>query len=103
MGCQPLMQEEIPMDDLNKSQERAKELVKNCPRGYWIVDDLERKAVYYKNQKSPHDTIPTDHASNDVLIAHKKFIPPADKYHVALDSHDRVNANKNCLHYSPVW
>jgi hypothetical protein len=91
------------MDDANTLHERARQLVQNCPRGYWIVDDLEHQTVYYKNQKPPHDTIPTNHASNDVLIAHQVFIPPADTYHVALDTHDPVNGNKNCLHYSPVW
>jgi ferredoxin-like protein FixX len=91
------------MGDVNKSHEQAKQLVQNCPRGYWIVDDLEHKTVYYKNQKPPHDTIPTDHTTNDVLIAHQVFIPPADTYHIALDQHNRVNANHNCLHYSPVW
>jgi hypothetical protein len=91
------------MDDVNQSHEQAKQLVKNCPRGYWIVDDLEHKTVYYKNQKSPHDTIPTSHTSNDVLIAHQVLIPPADTYHIALDFHDPVNVDKKHLHYSPVW
>lgn len=86
----------------NESYERAKQLVSNCPKGHWIVHDHEQRMVYYKSQTPPHDIISTDHTTNDVSIAHQVFIPPADKYHIALDQHDPANTDKRPLHYSPV-
>src|SRR6266550_1051200 len=67
----------------NRSREHAEQMVMRCPSGYWVVDDRENGTVYYKNQKSPHDTIATDYTTDHVLIAHQVFLPPADKYHIA--------------------
>jgi hypothetical protein len=91
-----------PMTD--EQEEQAAQMVKTCPREYWIVEDLERKTVYYKNQKSPHNIIPTAYTTNHVLIAHRKFIHPyRDGLHIALDMQDEVNANPKLLHYCPAW
>lgn len=87
----------------NKPSEQAVQMVKRCPRGYWVVDDRETGTVYYKDQKSPHDTIATDYTTDHVLIAYQVFAPLADRYHIALDKHDPANRNHKCLHYSPVW
>ena len=60
----------------------------------------ESKTVYYKHQKSPHDTIPTDYTTEHVLAAHRTS--PGYVYHIAFDKHDPANSNNKRLHYSPV-
>jgi hypothetical protein len=88
------------MSNADVLQEQAKKMVIKCPKNYWIVDDQAGKTVYYKNQKSPHDTIPTDYTTDHVLTAHRTS--PGYTYHIALDKHDPANSNDKRLHYSPV-
>ena len=84
-----------------KSLELAKKLVAGCPKGYWIVDDHERQTVYYKNAKSPSDEKSTPYTGEHIRIAHYVFISRADKYHIYLNTHDPVNINPDCYHYTP--
>jgi len=89
------------MSDNSQAQELAKQMVTRCPKGYWIVEDHYTNTVYYKNQKSPHDTIQTDYAINHVLIAHQTFAPECTS-HIAFDKHDPANKDSKIRHYSPV-
>ncbi|MFL6314732.1 MAG: hypothetical protein ACJ71W_21715 [Terriglobales bacterium] len=90
------------MAEMTPEEEQAKKMVKSCPRDWWIVDDLEQKKVYYKNQKPPHTPTDTPYTTNHVLIAHTKFIGPNyDLYHIALDR--EVNDNPKIIHYTPAW
>jgi hypothetical protein len=90
------------MSDDSQGQELAKQMVARCPKCYWIVEDHYSNTVYYKNQKTPYDTILTDYAINYVLIAHQDFGPECLTFHIAFDKHDPANKDSKRRHYSPV-
>jgi len=57
----------------NDAVRTAKEMIENCPTGYFIVNDHGTDAVYYKY--SVGQIIRTPYTSDHVRIAHRSFNP----------------------------